>query len=62
MSQDIFLMMVDIIMKKCPGVISNHNDNAILISLPNMTQKEGLMLNTNKLELKRGRASILDTE
>ena len=63
MSQDVFQMKMDIIMEKCPGVISIHDDiviygtsdqdhDANLINLLNVAQLEGLVLNSKKLELK----------
>ena len=63
MSQDVFEMKMDLIMEKCPGVISIHDDiviygtseedhNANIINLLNVTQLEGLDLNSKKLELK----------
>ena len=64
MSQDMFQMKMDIIMEKCPGVISIHDDIVIygtshqdhdvnLINLLNVAQTEGLVLKSKKLELKR---------
>ena len=57
-------MKMDIIMEKCPGVISIHDDiviygtsdqdhDANLINLLNVAQLEGLVLKSKKLELKR---------
>ena len=68
MSQDVFQMKMDLIMEKCPGVISIHNDiviystskedhDANLINLLNVAQLEGLVLN-KKLELKQARVSF----
>ena len=64
MSQDVFEMKMDLIMERCPGVISIHNDivvyrvsdedhDANLINLLNVVQVEGLVLNRKKLELLR---------
>ena len=69
MSQDVFQMKMDIIMEKCPGVISIHDDiviygtsdqdhDANLINLLNVAQLEGLVLNSKKLELKRPKLSF----
>ena len=66
MSQDVFQMKMDLIMERCPGVISIHDDivvygvseedhDANLINLLNVAQIEGLVLNSKKLELKRPR-------
>ena len=73
MSQDVFQMKMDIIMEKCPGVISIHNDiviygtsdqdhDANLINLLNVAQLEGLILNSKKLELKRPKVSFFGAE
>ena len=73
MSQDDFQMKMGLIMEKCPGVISIHNDiviystceedhDANLINLLNMTQVEGLVLNSKKLELKWPRVSFFRPE
>ena len=62
MSQDVFQMKMDLIMERCPGVISIHDDIAVygvsdedhdanLINLLNVVQVEGLVLNSKKLEL-----------
>ena len=72
MSQDVFQMKMDLIMEKCPGVISIHDDiviygtseedhDANLINL-NVAQLEGLVLNSKKLELKRPRVSFFAAE
>ena len=64
MSQDVFQMRMDAILKQCPGVIGIHDDMVIyrvdqedhdanLINLLNICQKEGLVLNSKKLELRR---------
>ena len=73
MSQDIFQMKMDLIMEKCPGVISIHDDiviygtsnqdhDANLINLMNVAQLEGLVLNSKKLELKRPKVSFFGAE
>ena len=62
MSQDVFQLRIDAILKQCPGVIGIHDDMVIfgvdqqdhdvnLINLLNICQKEGLVLNSKKLEL-----------
>ena len=72
MSQDVFQMKMDL-MERCPGVISIHNDiviygtceedhDANLINLLNVVKLEGLVLNSNKLELKRPRVSFFGAE
>ena len=64
MSQDVFQMRMDAILEQCPGVIGIHDDMVIygvdqedhdanLINLLNVCQKEGLVLNSKKLELRR---------
>ena len=73
MSQDVFQMKMDLIMERCPGVISIHNDivvygvseedhDANLVNLLNVAQIEGLVLNSRKLELKRPRVSFFGAE
>ena len=73
MSQDVFQMKMDLIMERCPGVISIHDDivvygvsnedhDANLINLLNVAQIEGLVLNSKKLELKRPRVSSFGAE
>ena len=73
MSQDIFQMKMDLIMERCPGVISIHDDivvysvskedhDANLVNLLNVVQIEGLVLNSKKLELKRPRVSFFGAE
>ena len=73
LSQDVFQMKMDIIMEKCPGVISIHDDiviygtsdqdhDANLINLLNVAQLEGLVLNSKKLELKRPKVSFFGAE
>ena len=64
MSQDMFQLRMDAILEQCPGVIGIHDDMVIfgvdqqdhdakLINLLNVCQKEGLVLNSKKLELRR---------
>ena len=73
MSQDVFQMKMDLIMERCPGVISIHDDivvygvsdedhDANLINLLNVAQVEGLVLNSKKLELKHPRVSFFGVE
>ena len=73
MSQDVFQMKMDLIMERCPGVISIHDDivvydtskedhDANLINLLNVAQVEGLVLNSKKLELKCPRVSFFGAE
>ena len=73
MSQDVFQMKMDLIMERCPGVISIHDDivvygvseedhDANLVNLLNVAQIEGLVLNSRKLELKRPRVSFFGAE
>ena len=73
MSQDVFQMEMDLIMERCPGVISIHDDivvygvsdedhDANLINLLNVAQIEGLVLNSKKLELKCPRISFFGVE
>ena len=66
MSQDIFQMKMDLIMEKCPGVISIHDDIVIYgtskedhdSNLLNMALLKGLVLHSKKLELKRPRVFL----
>ena len=64
MSQDVFQLRINAILEQCPGVIGIHDDivifgvnqedhDANLINLLNICQKEGLVLNSKKLELQR---------
>ena len=64
MSQDMFQLRMDAILEQYPGGIGIHDDMVIfgvdqedhdanLISLLNVCQKEGLVLNSKKLELQR---------
>ena len=73
MSQDVFQMKMNLIMARCPGVISIHDDivvysvseedhDANLINLFNVAQIEGLVLNSKKLELKRPMVSFIGAE
>ena len=73
MSQDMLPMKMDLIMQKCQGVISIHDDIAIygtckedhdanLINLLNVAQLEGLVLNSKQLELKQPRVSFFRAE
>ena len=68
MSQDMFQLWMDAILEQCPGVIGIHDDMVIfgvdqedhdanLINLLNVCQKEGLVLNSKKLEHRRERES-----
>ena len=63
MSQDMFQLWMDAILQQCPGVIGIHDDmvifgvdqedhNANIINLLNICQKEGLVLNSKKLNFK----------
>ena len=73
MSQDVFQMKMDLIMQRCPRVISIHDDivvygvskedhDANLVNLLNVAQIEGLVLNSKKLELKHPRVSFFGAE
>ena len=73
MSQDVFQMKMNLIMERCPGLISIHDDivvysvsdedhDANLINLLNVAQVEGLVLNSKKLELKCPRVSFFGAE
>ena len=66
MSQDVFQLRMDAILEQCPGVIGIHDDMVIfgvdqedhdanLINLLNVCQKEGLVLNSKKLETSKER-------
>ena len=73
MSQDVFQLQMDTILEQCPGVIGI-NDNMVifwmdqedhdanLINLLNVCQKEGLVLNSKKLELQRERVTFFRVE
>ena len=69
MSRDVFQLRMDAILEQCPGVIGIHDDivifgtsnedhDANLINLMNVCQKEGLVLNSKKLELRRERVTF----
>ena len=69
MSEDVFQLRMDAILEQCPGVIGIHDDivifgtsnedhDANLINLMNVCQKEGLVLNSKKLELRRERVTF----
>ena len=73
MSQDMFQLRMDAILEQCPGVIGIHDDMVIfgvdqedheanLINLLNVCQKEGLVLNSKKLELRRERVTFFGAE
>ena len=73
MSQDMFQLRMDAILEQCPGVIGIHNDMVIfgvdqqdhdanLINLLNVCQREGLVLNSKKLELRRDRVTFFGAE
>ena len=73
MSQDMFQLRMDAILEQCPGVIGIHDDMVIfgvdqedhdanLINLLNICQKEGLVLNSKKLELWRERVTFFGAE
>ena len=73
MSQDVVQMRMDAILEQCPGVIGIHDDMVIygvdqedhdanLINLLNICQKEGLVLNSKKLELRRERVTFFGAE
>ena len=73
MSQDVFQLRMDAILEQCPGVIGIHDDTVIfgvdqedhdanLINLLNVCQKEGLVLNSKKLELRRERVTFFGAE
>ena len=73
MSQDVFQLWMDAILKQCPGVIGIHDDMVIfgvdqqdhdanLINLLNVCQKEGLVLNSKELELQRERVTFFGAE
>ena len=73
MSQDVFQLWMDAILEQCPGVIGIHDNMVIfgvdqedhdanLINLLNICQKEGLVLNSKKLELRRERVTFFGAE
>ena len=68
-----FQLWMDAIIEQCPGVIGIHDDMVIfgvdqedhdanLINLLNVCQKEGLVLNSKKLELRRERVTFFGAE
>ena len=73
MSQDMFQLWMDAILEQRPGVIGIHDDMVIfgvdqedhdanLINLLNVCQKEGLVLNSKKLELRRERVTFFGAQ
>ena len=73
MSQDMFQLRMDAILEQCPGVIGIHDEMVIfsvdqedhdanLINLLNVCQREGLVLNSKKLELRRERVTFFGAE
>ena len=73
MSQDIFQMKMDIIMEKCPGLISIHDDiviygtsdqdhDANLINLLNVAQLKGLVWTVRSWNLKGQKVSFFGAE
>ena len=73
MSQDVFQLRMDAILEQCPGVIGIHDNMVIsgvdqadhdtnLTNLLNICQKEGLVLNSKKLELRRERVTFFGAE
>ena len=73
MSQDVFQLQMDAILEQCPRIIGIHDDMGIfgvnqedhdtnLINLLNVCQKEGLILNSKKLELRRERVTFFEAE
>ena len=73
MSQDVFQLRMDAVLEQCPGVIGIHDDMVIfgvdqedhdanLINLLNVCQKEGLVLNSKKFELRRERVTFFGAE
>ena len=72
-SQNMFQLWMDAILKQCPGVIGIHDDmvnfgvdqqdhDTNLINLLNVCQKEGLVLNSKKLELQREQVTFFRAE
>ena len=70
MRQDVFQLCMDAILEQCQGVTQIHDDmvifgvdqedhNANLFNLLNVCQKEGLVLNSKKLELWREESHLL---
>ena len=70
MSQDVFQLWMDAILEQCPGVIGIHDNMMIFgvdqedhdANLLNVCQKEGLVLNSKKLELQRERVTFFGAE
>ena len=73
MSQDVFQLWMDAFLEQCPGVIGIHDDMVIfgvdqqdhdtnLINFLNVCQKEGLVLNSKKLELRREQVTFFGAE
>ena len=70
MSQDVFQMRMDAILKQCPGIHDNmviygvdqEDHDANLINFLNVCQKEGLVLNSKKLELRREPVTFFGAE
>ena len=73
MSQDMFQLWMDAILEQCQGVMGIHDDMVIfgvdqqdhdtnLINLLNICQKEGLVLNSKKLELQREQITFFGAE
>ena len=73
MSQDVFQMKMNLIMRRCPGVIRIHDDIVVygtceedhddkLINILNVAQVESLVLNSKKLELKWPKVSFFSAE
>ena len=73
MSQDVYQLQMDAILEQCLRVIGIHDDMVIfgvdqedhdanLINLLNVCQKEGLVLNSKKLELQRERVTFFGEE
>ena len=70
MSQDVFQLQMDAILEQWPGVIGIHYDMVIFgvdqedhdANLINVCQKEGLVLNSKKLELRRERVTFFGAE
>ena len=59
MSQDVFQLRMDAILEQCPGVIGIHDD---MVIFGVDQQKEGLVLNSKKLELRRERVTSFGAE
>ena len=73
LSQDVFQLCIGAILEQCPGVIgilndivifgtSNEDHDTNLINLMNVCQKEGLVLNSKKLELRREHVTFFGAE